>query len=222
VSNVIITKYLTTHLDLKEEVLLVRYELINPLFPSKGPIVPIPYASYLVKAANNAKKQLRPYMGIHWRMETAKPELIPSCAKDLVKYIKNMKFSKKIKNIYFVTDYPLINTHKSRSSIFQNLNNNHHEAMKLLNSTFILNTWVSMKSLDFLYEKFPEYKKEIDQEFEKSGIQEIFDKLILINGDYFISGPRNCASTLSNFTKSVSQARRKLIKGGNKSFVMKQ
>ncbi len=36
-------------------------------------------------------------MGIHWRMESAQSEEMSSYAKGLVKYIKEMKFSKKIK-----------------------------------------------------------------------------------------------------------------------------
>src|SRR6266498_3592659 len=88
VKNVILTKYLTTHLDLKEEVMIIRHELRNHLFPSKGNIVPLPYAGYLVEAAKNVKKQLGPYVGIHWRMESVRIKMMPSCAKGLIKYIK--------------------------------------------------------------------------------------------------------------------------------------
>ncbi|CAI2183989.1 14573_t:CDS:2 [Funneliformis geosporum] len=193
-SNLVIIDYLTKHLDLNEPVILIRHELRYPLFPSKGPIIPLPYANHLMEAANKVKERLSKFIGIHWRMESAKPEMMPACAKGLIKYIEKMKTTSNIKNVFFATDYPLTN----------------------LRSAFTLNTWVSMRSLDYLYEEFPEYRKEIDQEFDESGVQGILDKLVLIGGDYFVSGPRQCARILSNFTKRISEERHRLINGGNK------
>lgn len=218
-SNLVIIDYLTKHLDLNEPVLLIRHELRYPLFPSKGPIVPLPYANHLVKAANKVKDRLGEYIGIHWRMESAKPELMPACAKGLIKYIKKMKVTSSIENVFFATDYPLTNVgeNKTQSNTFLNINNNHHLAMKQLRTAFKLNTWVSTRSLDYLYEAFPEYKKEIDHEFDESGIQGILDKLVLIGGDYFVSGPRQCARILSNFTKRISEERQRLIDDGDKT-----
>ncbi|CAB4388984.1 unnamed protein product [Rhizophagus irregularis] len=83
------------------------------------------------------------------------------------------------------------------SSTFHIITNYHHDAIKLLNGTFNLNTWVSMKTLNYLFNEFPDYENEIIEELQGSGIQGIFDKLILTNSNYFISGPEGCAHVKS-------------------------
>ncbi|CAG8497763.1 11205_t:CDS:2 [Rhizophagus irregularis] len=74
------------------------------------------------------------------------------------------------------TDYPLINVgeNKAQSTTFHIITNYHHDAIKLLNGTFNLNTWVSMKTLNYLFNEFP---------LQGSGIQGIFDELILTNSN---------------------------------------
>ncbi|CAI2165548.1 2028_t:CDS:2 [Funneliformis geosporum] len=99
---------------LYDEVLLIRHQILTPLFPSKGKV--LPYANHLIEAANNATNQLTPYITIHWRME-------------------NMNAGRK----------------KAQSSTFHIISEQHHDAIKLLNRTFTLNTWASMKALDVLF-----------------------------------------------------------------------
>src|SRR5581483_5924281 len=113
----------------------------------------------------------------------AKKNFLPYCVDGLIKFLYEVRNKTGIKNIYFATDYPLVNSGRSlpQSSTFNTLYDEHHEAFKKLNSTFTINTWVSMKALDYLYELFPKYKKYIDEELGGSGIQGIADKLILIN-----------------------------------------
>jgi len=73
-----------------------------------------------------------------------------------------------------------------------------------------------MKALDYLYELFPNYKQYIKQELSGPGIQGIFDKLILVNSDYFISGPKGCARVISKFTRKIREDRIRLINSGDK------
>ncbi|RIA95681.1 hypothetical protein C1645_816382 [Glomus cerebriforme] len=213
-NNIDMTKFLVSYLqEIDEQVLLISHDLRNPLFPSKGPNIPLPYASHLVEAANSVTKHLRPYIAIHWRQESAVTRMMPTCAINLVKYIKRLKLQTGIENIYLATDYPLYQGgKKAQSSTFHTLYQEHHDSMKILNSTFNLNTWVSLKTLDVLYELFPQFKHYIEKEFEGSGIQGIFDKLVLINSEYFVSGPRGCARISSNFTKKIYMARKLLMK----------
>lgn len=93
---------------------------------------------------------------------------------------------------------------KAQSLTFHVITEQHHDAIKLLNETFELNTWASMKSLNYLYNEFPNHENVIHEELEGSGIQGIFNKLVLINSNYFISGPEGCA-----------HARRTLMRNGN-------
>ncbi|CAI2165551.1 3312_t:CDS:1 [Funneliformis geosporum] len=128
---------------------------------------------------------------------------MPICVKSLIKYIHKLQKDIDIYSIYLATDYPLVNAgrKKAQSSTFHIISEQHYDAIKLLNNTFTLNTWASMKALDVLFYKFPEYKKEINEEFTGSGLQGIFDKLVMINSSYFISGPKGCVYIRSKFTK---------------------
>ncbi|CAI2183110.1 5476_t:CDS:2 [Funneliformis geosporum] len=206
-NNRLMIKNLTRSFNLDDEVLLIRHQIPTPLFPSKGQVIPLPYANHLIEAANNATNQLKPFIAIHWRMETSKPEMMPICVKSLIKYINKLQKNIGIYKIYLATDYPLVNA-KAQSSTFHIISEQHHDAIKLLNSTFTLNTWVSMKTLDVLINKFPEYKKEINEEFRGSGLQGIFDKLVMSNSSYFISGPKGCGYITSKFSKKISEIRR--------------
>ncbi|CAG8732999.1 8008_t:CDS:1, partial [Funneliformis mosseae] len=47
-----------------------------------------------------------------------------------------------------------------------------------------------------------------------SGLQGIFDKLVLTNSSYFISGPEGCGYISSKFSKRIGEARRLLLNGG--------
>ncbi|CAI2172828.1 1113_t:CDS:1 [Funneliformis geosporum] len=215
-NNEAMTKFIFSNLEhINEEVLLIHpNEVGGALFPSKGEIIPLPYAAHMIEAAKNVTNHLKPYIGIHWRQETIKPRVLPNCAKGLIKYINELKLKTGIENIYYATDYPLYNG--TQSSTFHVLAREHHESMRMLNSAFTLNTWVSLKALDGLYDIFPQFKKYITEELNGSGIQGILDKLVLIDADYFIIGPHGCARTSSNFTKKVYLARKLLLESGNK------
>ncbi|CAG8728953.1 461_t:CDS:1, partial [Funneliformis mosseae] len=111
------------------------------------------------------------------------------------------------------TDYPLMNVggNKAQSSTFHNIGPQHHNAIKSLNETFKLNTWITMKALNVLFDEFPDNAKELDDEFNGSGIQGIFDKLVMIDSNYFISGPKGCAHVKSKFSEKIKEARIKLM-----------
>ncbi|RIB06371.1 hypothetical protein C2G38_2116242 [Gigaspora rosea] len=138
---------------------------------------------------------------------------MPQCSKNLVAYLKNLTLKTGITNIYLATDYPLVKDkkHKSQSRSFMNIGNKHHTAMKILNSSFNINTWVSTHALDYL-QMYPMGGEQIQEELSGGGIQGIFDKLMLINADYFIAGPKKCCRFSSTYTYNVIEARQKLFK----------
>ncbi|CAG8615977.1 12502_t:CDS:2 [Gigaspora margarita] len=121
-----------------------------------------------------------------------------------------------ITNIYLATDYPLVSHKKnnkilSQSDTFMNIRGNHHTAMKILNSSFNVNTWVSTHALDYL-QLYPMGGEQIQEELSGGGIQGIFDKLMLINADYIIAGPKECCRIVSSYTYNVVEARQELFR----------
>ncbi|KAF0520792.1 proteophosphoglycan 5 [Gigaspora margarita] len=137
-------------------------------------------------------------------------DLMPRCSENLVAYLKNLSLKTGITNIYLATDYPLVK-HKAQSHTFDNIGIKHHTAMKILNSSFIVNTWVSTRMLNYLH-SYPVKRDLLQEELGGSGIQGIFDKLVLTNADYFIAGPKKCCRFKSTYTYTIMEAREELSK----------
>ncbi|RIA95656.1 hypothetical protein C1645_816351 [Glomus cerebriforme] len=198
------SKLLIDVLTIDEEILLVNSYVLDPLFPVIMP--PLPYNDYILNEAQKIKDKLSSsYIGIHWRLEQSRAELLPECAQGLIETLNQVMKEKGIKNIYLATDYPLLSSH-SQSDTFGDITNYHHDAMRMLNETFKINTWVSLEGLEQL-RKDGKY----DAEFLGAGIQGILDKLVCINSNYFISGPVGCSRILSTFTKAIAEERRNRI-----------
>ncbi|GBC05610.1 hypothetical protein RclHR1_06310006 [Rhizophagus clarus] len=194
------SKLLTKVLTTDDEILLVNAYVGYPLFPGIMPV--IPYSDYILNEAQKIKDKLSSsYIGIHWRLEQSTPELLPECVQGLIKTLNKVMKEEGINNIYLATDYPLLSS-KSQSSTFRNLSHYHHDAIKTLNETFKINTWASLGGLEQL-RKNNQYKKELNG----SGIQGILDKLVCINSNYFISGPKGCSRVVSSFTKAIASER---------------
>jgi hypothetical protein len=208
-----IENFMLRELQTNSKVLLMKHNLPMLLFNDTLNFPVIPYSKNLISIQNNIMKKLGNYLAIHWRIENSNINLLSKCSQSLVSWIKNFTNEHQIDNIYFATDYPLHgNYHKAQSASFYNIREEHHEAIRTLNSTIKLNTWISLNALDDLKNDKDE---RIKNELEGSGIQGILDKLILINADWFVSGPRGCARIQSKFTKRIRIAREKLKNSGN-------
>ncbi|CAG8524030.1 16458_t:CDS:1, partial [Racocetra fulgida] len=195
-----------------------EYEVIMILNTSPAEIFPritkvIPYSSYIIKESKKILKKLEPYIAVHWRMERGQPELMPECAKKLVKRLKDIQKQYGIKNVYLATDFPL-NGGNPQSQTFHNISNFHKEAIEILglNGSFAnssdhikVNTWISMDVFSQIRDD-PKYEKE----FNGAGILGILDKLVCVNAKYFLKGPKGCARISSTFTKVVFTERQKL------------
>ncbi|GBC05612.1 hypothetical protein RclHR1_06310008 [Rhizophagus clarus] len=204
------SKLLTKVFTIDEEILLVNGRVAYPLFPEITPV--IPYNDYILNEAQRLKDKLSSsYIGIHWRLESSIPELLPECVQGLIKTLNKVMKEEGIENIYLATDYPL--SSRSQSSTFKNLSHYHHDAIKTLNETFKINTWVSLGGLEQLKEN-----NQYDKELNGPGIQGILDKLVCINSNYFISGPKGC-SRVSSFTKAIANERRDRIKNNDHSLL---
>ncbi|EXX76331.1 uncharacterized protein OCT59_027780 [Rhizophagus irregularis] len=198
-------------LDTNAEVLLIKHEIRYPLFK---PLSSLDYANHIIDAANSISEKLRPYIASHWRMELGKPKMMPDCAKNLVKWVKDKESRTGIKNLYLATDYPLLGENKAQSTTFHVITKYHINAIQILNSSVSLNTWVSLHPFDYLPKD-----KWIKKELMGAGIQGILDKLVLIQADYFVSCPKVCGRYISKYTKKVREERTKNV--GKKYYYLK-
>ncbi|CAJ0833346.1 18280_t:CDS:2, partial [Entrophospora sp. SA101] len=155
--------FLMKEFDTDVEILLIRYILYGGEFLEKGSV--LAYAKHIVEASSRVVNKLKPFIAIHWRMESADEELAPKCSLQL----------------------------------------NHHLAISYLNSLLSVKTWVSMKALDYLSDDKRLDQKAVQHELKGAGVQGIMDKLILMNADYFVSGPSGCARIRSLNLKQLVQ-----------------
>ncbi|CAJ0910279.1 13577_t:CDS:2 [Entrophospora sp. SA101] len=162
--------FLMKEFDTDVEILLIRYILYGGEFLEKGSV--LAYAKHIVEASSRVVNKLKPFIAIHWRMESADEELAPKCSLQL----------------------------------------NHHLAISYLNSLLSVKTWVSMKALDYLSDDKRLDQKAVQHELKGAGVQGIMDKLILMNADYFVSGPSGCARIRSLYTYKIKEGRKKIIR----------
>ncbi|CAG8781087.1 9398_t:CDS:1, partial [Racocetra fulgida] len=206
-------QFLSDELESNAEVMLITQEGIRGLIFDR--LAPMPYASHITNAASNLTNKLKPYIAIHWRMESGQLDLMSKCAESLVTYIRNFSLSSGITNIYLATDYPLAEYmhNTAQSDTFHHIYEEHHIAMRILNSSLNINTWVSTHALDYLkLSLYPTKTKQLQKELSGGGIQGIFDKLMLIQADYFIGGPENCCRYVSTYTLQIKEAREESFK----------
>ncbi|CAG8770544.1 35498_t:CDS:1, partial [Racocetra persica] len=195
-----------------------EYEVIMILDTSPAEIFPritkvIPYSPCIIKESKKILKKLKSYIAVHWRMEQRQPELMPKCAKKLIKTLKKLQKRYGIKYVYLATDFPL-NGGNPQSLTFHNISNFHKEAIEILglNGTIAnssdhikIDSWISMDAFSQIRDD-PKY----ESEFNSAGIHGILDKLVCINAKYFLMGPNDCARTSSSFTRAIVTERQKL------------
>jgi GDP-fucose protein O-fucosyltransferase len=70
------------------DVLIVNWDLRLPLFPTtttlSAPLATLNYSQRLQALTTRLTKQISPYLAVHWRMESVSPEVLPTCAENLV------------------------------------------------------------------------------------------------------------------------------------------
>ncbi|OZJ05353.1 hypothetical protein BZG36_01556 [Bifiguratus adelaidae] len=65
------------------------------------------YEASLFELANQVAERFRPFVAVHWRMETMDPSNLPSCASRLVTHLQEVQTLYNIPNVYLATDYPV-------------------------------------------------------------------------------------------------------------------
>ncbi|CAG8543924.1 2582_t:CDS:2, partial [Cetraspora pellucida] len=192
---------------MEHEVIMILNKSPRIIFPEVDKV--IPYSPYIIDQSKNIRSKLKTYIAIHWRMEEGDPILMPECAERLITKVKRIQKLHKIKNVYLATDFP-INGGKAQSQTFLEISDSHKKAMEILglngnssvnnnsNHQIKFNTWVSMNGFSQI-RNHPKY----ETEFNGAGIHGILDKLICIQADYFLSGPKGCARLDSSFTRAI-------------------
>jgi len=200
--------FLVNNLRTETEVLLTSHFVFHPLFPQVSS--PIPYSNHYFEEAAKISSKIKPYVAIHWRMERAKLDLLTECSKDLVKKVSQLKESYGIENVYLATDYPIAGG-KTQSQTFHLLTENHHKAMRTLNSTFEVHSWVSSNIFSSLRDD-----ETIEKEFLGAGMPGIVDKLVCMDADYFLATPEGCGRAQSTYTTMIIDARNASMQLGDK------
>ncbi|CAG8505177.1 3765_t:CDS:1 [Paraglomus brasilianum] len=194
--------------SVKSEVMLMCYRSWILDIPHQP--APLVYADHLIERAKAAATLLYPYIAIHWRMETAMPDKLFRCSRNLVDYIHDIKAKTGIDNVYISTDYPIDG--RPHSGTFSELTKEHHRAADLLENNLNLYTWARINSsLPFLNNtKLLSYGNNSD--VNEQGAFAITEKLILVYANWFVSGPRKCCRFGSSYTGQVVRERAKVIK----------
>ncbi|KAL1920817.1 uncharacterized protein VTP21DRAFT_11452 [Calcarisporiella thermophila] len=135
--------------DNSADVLLVRYNLRLAMFDMKDSDgswkSPLVYDSQWYEEAMTVANELRPFIAVHWRMETVAPQVLPQCAAQLADYLEHTKKRLNIKNVYLATDYPLEGKYAHSSTWHkEDMTENHHEAIRILKEKIDVVTWLSL------------------------------------------------------------------------------
>ncbi|KZT23262.1 hypothetical protein NEOLEDRAFT_1069689 [Neolentinus lepideus HHB14362 ss-1] len=217
------------------DVLAVDWDLRHPLFAEDFPIagsLTLDYATHLKNSAQAVSSTLRPYLSIHWRLESVPLASLQGCAQSLVDKLTDILSSSRtgnfsgeqdIKTVWIATDYPYpvvptsnLNDGRRRSTTFKTISPEHVEAMNTFIEAFRaggklqglqltdLNGGLVVLEDDF-------ERKGLNSEdmgfFEDEGVMGIFDKMVAMNAELFVSGAKGCSRT-SSFTKQIVEARK--------------
>ncbi|CAG8618180.1 30885_t:CDS:2, partial [Racocetra persica] len=192
-------------MDSDAEVLLIKDDIGKEILTQTHSA--IPYANHIIQEALRVKVALKSYVAVYWDFVGVDPENLPKCAeqlKDTLQYIQEIHG---IHNVYLSTNYPMsIESNDSSSQLTKYYN----QAMTVLNSTTNVNisSWVTFDAFGKLRDKVDN-----DDEFRATdGVQQILDRIVCIDADYFLNGPSKCCEQLNAFTKTVFNARSELYK----------
>ncbi|CAG8588648.1 7432_t:CDS:2 [Paraglomus occultum] len=194
--------------SIQSDVIFVHYHFRRFNCPQVQHIpAPLQYADHLIERAETISTFLYPYIAIHWRMETARPEKLVSCSIRLLEYVQRIKKEQKISNVYVATDYP-IDGGDIHSGSFLELTEDHHRAAKMVVNNLDFYTWQRLNTTlpPFENDEFVAIgKKPVDK--ERLGVLAIWDKLVLMHANWFVSGPVGCCRSTSSYTAQVVKGR---------------
>jgi hypothetical protein len=158
-------------------------------------------------------------------METVNPDKLMSCSHELHAKIKEIgERYPDIKNVYFLTDFPMEGDSHPHSSTFKPVSSQARAAMADFLDNFSDRTGGTI-GLTTLVKELPfvkgfQGKKDIPVESLDMGLVGIIDKVMAEDAEIFLAGvPRTCAR-YSSFTKQVVAERREKVDEGEQRNVV--
>lgn len=200
------------------DVLLLHWDLRHFPFAMLSQSQSLNYSSNTRKLADKLTKPYKPYVAVHWRMETVPPALLPDCAEALVDTLSILladpTLAEGISSVWLATDLPWSGTSdlqpKSpvlRSNTFRNVAGEHMEAVEIVKAAFEADGPLEGWKLTGLAQEIERVRAEsiadgeefiLEEEdengllWEDSGVWGILDKTAAMESALFVSGARGC------------------------------
>lgn len=150
--------------------------------------------------AEDASSKLRPYLAVHWPMETLATELLTSCASALVLTLRLILQQPEywdIRTIYLATDVPLEGTGKPTpraATRMTRVREGHWAAMKVVRETFEQDGMMGEMKLKGIQDLVVHEEFNLDALDE--GILALLDWIMAANADFFVSGSERCGTQM--------------------------
>lgn len=200
------------------DVLVVHWDLRHLAFATPPTTPGLAYSENLWELAGMLAPPSKPYLAVHWRMETVEPELLPDCAEALVDTLSILlaepTLAKDIKTVWLATDMPgsltsgvSLQGPALRSNTFKVITGQHTEALGILKAAFDRGGPLEDWTVTGLAEQMQRVRSELasaKREFsignadddgliwEDPGIWGILDKMVAMESTLFVSGARGC------------------------------
>ncbi|RUS21549.1 hypothetical protein BC937DRAFT_92303 [Endogone sp. FLAS-F59071] len=146
-------------------VMLVHWQLKHAFLDVPIPGLPFEYHPRWHNITEGVVERLRPFVAIHWRMETVPPQNLPACAARLSAHLRSIRISQPLRTIYLATDYPLDGYARSATWNVEDVTEDHHEAIKILKTGTEFKAWMDVFR-EWQTEKSFLRKRDVNLEFE--------------------------------------------------------
>lgn len=200
------------------EVLVAHWDLRHLPFLSPTTTLSFNYSHKLWELSDLLTNPSRPYLAVHWRMETVQPDLLPDCAEALVDtlgiLLAEPTLARDIKTVWLATDMPLplssdemLHAPPQRSNTFKTVTNEHTLALNIVKDAFDLGGSLENWKMTNLAEQMYRVRKDLAQRgrdfslvdeddsgliWEDTGVWGILDKMAAMQSTLFVSGARGC------------------------------
>ena len=197
------------------DVLLVQWNLRHLPFVTPETLSPLQYSEKLWQFSRRLTGPYRPYLTVHWRMETVDPTVLPDCAEALIDTLSTLladpTLAQGIETVWLATDGPwsssaaLARSPERLSNTFKAWKPQHFEAIGIVKAAFAEDGPLEEWKLTGLGEEIRRLKSDHPDEelmlaheddtgmlWEDSGIWGILDKMAAMESSLFVSGARGC------------------------------
>ncbi|CAO3670577.1 unnamed protein product [Umbelopsis ramanniana] len=216
------------------DVLSVFYDRRFPFIQNPAAQTALSYSEQLTAVSRDMASSISPYLAIHWRTERIEPvHNLELCARSLVDKIQGIAST--IPNVFLLTDYPhLLNTsiaqtQNGTSTSFRpsQISESHHAAMRYLyeHAHVMLTTFISSDEVpkdlpaNWTLLHMPQVTNANGEVvIGDKGVLGIIDKLMAMQGQWFLAGQPGVCGRSSSFTNRIVAEREMLLDSNQASF----